>query len=114
MRFDQYAGNCIVSNFLLYRTQSGDRNKGLLEVKIAEANEQNKSIINALRAATPTWIFDQINFVAGNHGSVVESDFYTNLKQLDLQEGRKDILFDNQVTQVCVAHSGVILSFHHI
>ena len=31
--------------------------------------------------------FEQINFVVGNRGSVAESDFYTKLKKLDVQEG---------------------------
>jgi len=54
-------------------------------VKEAEANEQLKSIIGWLRAATPTWVFEQINSVLGNCGSVVESDFYSKLKKLDVQ-----------------------------
>jgi len=41
-------------------------------VKEADANEQHKSIIGALRAAVTTWVFEQINFVVGNRGSVVE------------------------------------------
>ena len=48
----------------------------------AEANEQHKSIIGALKAAAPEWEFEQINFVVGNRGSVVESDFYTKLNSL--------------------------------
>jgi len=32
-------------------------------VKEAEANEQHKSIIVALRAAAPKWKFEQNNFV---------------------------------------------------
>jgi len=66
-----------------------DRDEGFLEVKGAEANEQHKSIIGALKAAAPEWEFEQINFVVGNRGSVVESDFYTKLKKLDMQEGKK-------------------------
>jgi len=31
---------------------------------------------------------------------VVESDFYTKLKKLDIQEGKKDKLFADHVTQV--------------
>jgi len=31
-------------------------------VKDAEANEQHKSIIGALKAAAPEWEFEQINF----------------------------------------------------
>jgi len=44
-------------------------------LKEAEANEQHKIIIGALRAAAPTWKFEQINFVVGDSRSVVESDF---------------------------------------
>jgi len=77
----------------------------------AEANEQHKSIISALKAAAPEWEFEQINFVVGNCGSVVESDFYTKLKKLDVQEGKKDKLFADHVTQVCEAHNRVIVSF---
>jgi len=51
-------------------------------VKEAEANEQHKSIIHALTAAASAWESQQINFVVGNCGSVVESDFYTKLKKL--------------------------------
>ena len=55
--------------------------------------------------------FEQIDFVGGNRGSVVESDFYTKLKKLDVQEGKKDKLFADHVTQVCKAHNRVIVSF---
>jgi len=76
-------------------------------VKEAEANEQHKSIIGALKAAAPKWGFEQINFVLGNR----ESDFYTKLKKLDVQEGKKDKLFADYVTQVCEVHNQVIMSF---
>ena len=81
-------------------------------MKDAEANEQHKSIIGALKAAAPEWEFEQIHFVMGNCGSVVESDFYTKLKMLDGQEEKKDKLFADHVTQACKAHDRVILSFH--
>ena len=48
--------------------------------------------------------------MVGNRGSVVEKDFYTKVKQLDRQEGKKDQIFANQVTQVCKTHDRVILS----
>jgi len=63
--------------------RSTDRDEGFLEVKEAEANEQHKSIIGALKVAAPKWEFEQINFVVGNRRSVVESDFYTKLQTLD-------------------------------
>jgi len=50
-------------------------------------------------------------FVVGDRASVVESDFYTKLKKLDIQEGKKDKLFAAHVTQVCEAHDRGIVSF---
>ena len=76
-------------------------------MKDAEANEQLKS----LKASAPEWQFEQITFVVGDRGSVVESNFYTKLKKLDIQEGKKDKLFADHVTQVCEAHNRVIVSF---
>jgi len=58
-------------------------------------------------APEPEWEFEQINFVVGNRRLVVESDFYTKLKKLDIQEGTKDKLFADYVTQVCEAHNPV-------
>ena len=97
--------------FILEFKRSTDRDEGFLEVKEAEANEQHKSIIGALKAAAPEWEFEQIDYVVGNRRSVVESDFYTKLKKLDVQDGKKDKLFTHHVTQVCEAHNRVIVSF---
>jgi len=97
--------------YMLEFKRSTDKDEGFLDVKEAEADEQHKSIIGALKAAAPKWEFEQINFVVGNRGSVVESDFYTKLKKLDVQEGKKDKLFADHVTQVCEAHNRVIVSF---
>ena len=44
----------------------------------------------------------------GNRGSEVENDFYTKLQKLDIQEGKKDKLFADHLTQVCEAHNRVI------
>ena len=49
--------------------------------------------------------------MVGNCGLVVESGFYTKVKKLDVQEGKKDKLFADHVTQVCEAHNLVIMSF---
>jgi len=46
-----------------------------------------------------------------NRGSVVESDFYTKLKKLDVQEGKIDKFFTDHVTEVCEAHNQTIVSF---
>jgi len=84
--------------YILEFKRSTDRDEGFLEVKDAEANYQHKSIIRALKTAAPEWKFEQINFVVGNRRSVVESNFYTKLKKLDIQEGTKDKLFADHVT----------------
>ena len=84
--------------YIIEFKRSTDKDERFLEVKEAEANEQHKSIIGALKAAAPEWEFEQINFVVGNRGSVVESDFYTKLKKLDVQVGGKDKLFADHVT----------------
>jgi len=97
--------------YILEFKQSTDRDEGFLEVKKAEANEQHKSIIGALKAAAPKWEFEQINFVVGNRGSVFESDFYTILKKLHVQEGEKYNLFADHVTLVYEAYNWVIVSF---
>jgi len=76
-------------------------------MKEAETNGQHKGIISALRAAAPKWKFIPIHFVAGNCGSVVESDFTPS----DVQEGKQDKLFAGHVTQVCEAYNRVIVSF---
>jgi len=97
--------------YILEFELSTDKDEGFLKVKEAEAIDQHKSIISALEAAAPEWEFVQINFVVGNCGYVVESDFHTKLKKLDVQEGKKDKLFVDHVTQVCKAHNRVIVSF---
>jgi len=97
--------------YILGFKRSTDRDEEFLEVKDAETNEQQKSIICALKAAASEWEFEQINFVVGDRGSVVESDFYTKLKKLEIQEGKKEKLFADHVTQVCKAHNRVIVSF---
>jgi len=82
----------------------------------AEANEQHKSIIGALRAVALKWEFEHIDFVVDNCRSVVESDFFTKLKKLDVQEGKKDKLFADCIlimAQVCKVHNRVIVSFLH-
>ena len=74
------------------------------------AKEQHKNIIGALKAAAPKWEFEHNNFVVGNCGSVVESDFYTILKKLQVHR-KKYKLFADHLTQVCEAHKCVIVSF---
>ena len=40
--------------------------------------------------AAPEWTFEQINFVAGRRGAVVEDDFYNKLEKLNVQAGKMD------------------------
>ena len=49
--------------------------------------------------------------MVGYRGSVVGRDFYTKLKKLDIQEGKRVKLFADHVTQVCKVHDQVIVSF---
>jgi len=98
-------------NYVLEFQRSTDRDEEFLQVKEAEANEQHKSIIGALKAGALEWEFEKINFVMDNRTSVVESDFYTKLKKLDVQGGKKDKLFADYVTRVCIAHNRVIVIF---
>ena len=51
------------------------------------------------------WVVEQINFVAGNRGLVMENDLYEKLEKLDEQAGGKDKIFSDHVTQVCEAHN---------
>jgi len=52
------------------------------------AQKQMRSTKASLVAA-PEWEFEQINFVVGNRGSVVESDFYTKLKKRENTRRKK-------------------------
>ena len=49
--------------------------------------------------------------MVGNRGSVVESNFHTKLKNLEVQEGKKDKLLADHVTQVCKPHNQLIVLF---
>ena len=94
--------------YILEFKRSFDRNKDFLRVKEDEANEQHRSTIEALRAAAPEWMFEQINFVAGRRGAVVEDDFYNKLEKLNV---RDKILFAH-VQRICEAHDTVMRSYY--
>ena len=51
--------------YILEFKRSSDRNKDFLRVKEDEANEQHRSIIDALRVAAPECTFEQINLWQG-------------------------------------------------
>jgi len=91
---------------------SSDRNENFLRVKQDEANEQHKSFIEALKAATPEWTFEQINFAAGRRCAVVEDDFYNKLEGLSVQAGQRDKILAAHVQRICEAHDTVMQSFY--
>ena len=90
--------------FVLEFKRSTDRVEGFLETKGAAANEHHSSFIEVLRAVVKGWVVEQINFVAGNRRSVMESDFYEKLEKLDVQAGNKDKIFSHHLHR-CVKHT---------
>ena len=96
--------------YILEFKRSSDRNENFLRVKEVEANEQHKSIIEALKVAAPEWIFETINFVAGRRGAVVEDDFYNNLEKLNVKAGKRDKILLVHVRRMCEAHDTVMQS----
>jgi len=98
--------------YILEFKRSSDRNRDFLRVKEDEANEQHKSIIEALKAAAPKWTFEQINFVAGRRGAVVEDNFCNKLEWLNLQAGEKDKILLAHVQRICEAHDTVMRSYY--
>ena len=93
--------------YILEFKWSSDRNKDFLRVKEDQANEQHRSIIEALRAAAPEWTFEQIYFVAGRCGAVVEDDFYNKLEKV--QAGKRDKILLAHVQRICKAHDTVAI-----
>ena len=98
--------------YILEFKRSSDRNQEFLRVKEDEANEQHRSIIEALRAAAPEWTFEPINFVAGRRGAVVEDDFYNKLEKLYVQAGERDKILLAHVQRICEAHDTVMRSYY--
>jgi len=87
-------------------------NEDFIGVKEDEANEQHKSIIEALKAAAPEWMFEQIAFVAGRRGAVVEDGFHNKLERLSVQGGKTDKILVAHVQRICKAHDTVIRSYY--
>ena len=76
--------------YILEFKRSSDRNEDFLRVKEDKANEQHKSIIEALNAAAPEWTLKHFNFVAGGRGAVVEDDFYNKLERLNVPKNSRE------------------------
>jgi len=87
--------------YILEFKQSSDRNRDFLKVKEDEANEQPRSIIEALKGAAPDWTFEQINFVAGRRGAVLEDDFYNKLEKFNVEAGKRDKILETHVQRIC-------------
>jgi len=98
--------------YILEFKRSSYRNEDFLRVKECEANEQHKSIIEALKAAAPDWTFEQINFVAVRRCAVVEDDFYNKLERLNVQAGKKDKILLAHVQRIYEAHDTVMRSYY--
>ena len=86
--------------YILEYKRSSDSNKEFLRIKEDEANEQHKSIIQALRAAAPEWTFEQINFVAGRRCALMEDDFYNKLEKLNIHARKKDKILLEHVQRI--------------
>jgi len=98
--------------YIIEFKRSSDINKDFLRVKEDEANKQHRSIIEALRAVAPEWTFEQINFVVGRRGAVVEDDFYNKLDTLNVQAGKRDKILLAHVQRICEAHDTVMRSYY--
>jgi len=98
--------------YILKFKRSSDRNEDFLGVKEDVANEQHRSIIEALKAAAPEWTFEPINFVAGRRGAVVEDDFYNKLERLSVQARKKEKILAAHVQRICKAHDTVMRSYY--
>jgi len=98
--------------YILEFKRSSDRNEDFLGVQEDEANKQHKSIIEAFKAAITEWRFEQINFVAGRRGAVVEDDFYNNRERLSVQAGKKDKILLAHVLRICEVHDTVMRSYY--
>ena len=90
--------------YILEFKRSSDRDKDFLRVKEDEVNKQHKSIVEALKAAAPEWTFEQINFVAGRRGAVLNDDSYKKLDKLNVQAGKRDKILLTHVQRICEAH----------
>ena len=74
-------------------------------------DKQHKSFIEALKAAAPEWTFEQINFVAGRRGTVVEDAFYNKLERLNAHARKNDKILAAHVHCIGEAHDTVMQSY---
>jgi len=55
---------------------------------------------------------EQINFVAGRRGAVVEADFYNKLENLNVEAGKRDKILLAHVQRTREAHDTVMRSYY--
>ena len=55
---------------------------------------------------------EQINFVAGRRGAVVEDNFCIKLERLSVQTEKKDKILEAHVHRICEAHDTVMRSYY--
>jgi len=79
---------------------------------ILEFKRSSDSNKDSLRAAALEWTFEQINFVAGRRGAVVEDDFYNKLEKLNVQAGKRDKILLAHVQRICEVHDTVMRSYY--
>jgi len=64
------------------------------------------------KAAALEWTFEQINFVAGRRGAVVENDFHNKFEKLYVPAGKKGKILLAHVQRICEAHDTVMRSYY--
>ena len=76
----------------------------------------DNSVRDAIRrgVANKECTFEQINFVAGRRGAVVEDDFYNKLRveRLNVQAGKKEKILAAHVQRICEVHHTVKRSYY--
>ena len=107
-----YFSDVIIKNhrtlYILEFKQLSDRNDNFLGLNEDEANQQHKSIIEALKAAALEWTFQQFNFVASRRGAAAEDDFYDKFERHSVQAGKTDKILAVHVQCKCEAHATII------
>jgi len=58
------------------------------------------------------WTFEEINFVTGRRGAVVEDDFYNKLEKLNVQAEKREKILLAHVQRMCEAHDTVMRSYY--
>ena len=57
-------------------------------------------------------MIEQINFVAGRRGAVVENYFYDRLEKLNVQAGKRDKILLAHVQRICEARDTIMRSYY--